>query len=473
MGRTSADGSRPGAGAASDAAAGAIERQLPPAGAPAARGWCAGPPAGRRWEPSRRQGGADAAAWQWRPRLHRGAGGAHERLLLACCLGMPAGARWGRAGAGAGWVEASERPLTRPDQLLLVLSGWRGEGRKRAERASRSWRKARRAAALRCAGRLPSFNPAAAPGACSPPPPTPAPPGHRLSQQKRADEATQRTTPQEHLAQRPCAPRPVPNGLPCPTEAPWGPMPQGRCSKGSRPAAPGRAARASELLAAALLLALAGWPAVAAAAPAAAGGAGWSGGGRRQLRASSGRPLRQLTADPPCVCPAPDAAKVRLGPPPSSGAVGSRAVATTLLPTSRHRRCCRHNSLIPVIPTSAPAQCLRQIRLTFPQAACANVSQSDKDEIVRATIQFCQVRRIGKWRGHPATVAAPIPHRAERAALNDKSKSTPAAHLLQRDGFIPVNCCPAMPTNDSQKWQQWAACLWWVGPPARQCLRAA
>lgn len=65
---------------------------------------------------------------------------------------------------------------------------------------------------------------------------------------------------------------------------------------------------ARPLLAAAILLALVGGPAAAAAAPSAAGGAAWS-GGRRQLRAASDRPQRQLTALPPCVCPAVDDAK--------------------------------------------------------------------------------------------------------------------------------------------------------------------
>lgn len=47
----------------------------------------------------------------------------------------------------------------------------------------------------------------------------------------------------------------------------------------------------------------------------------------------------------------------------------------------------------------------------------------------------------------------------------------PLSTPMQREGFISINCCPALPTNDTQKWQQWAACLWCVAGHGRRAVR--
>lgn len=89
------------------------------------------------------------------------------------------------------------------------------------------------------------------------------------------------------------------------------------------------------------------------------------------------------------------------------------------------------------------------------------MSQSSKDDIVRTTIQFCQVRWRRKLRGHQLPAGLPRPCSADWAALKLPLFCL-VCSLLQKQGFIPVNCCPAMPINDTEKWQQWSACLWWV-----------
>ena len=120
-------------------------------------------------------------------------------------------------------------------------------------------------------------------------------------------------------------------------------------------------------------------------------------------------------------------------------------------------------------PPPPPAgECKCPSNATAAQADCDAAPQETKDELLRTIIQYCQARA-----GWGAQLSA---RGAEHGSLQDPRLAAggllvgspplpppthpPAACALQRQGFLAINCCPALPTNDTEKWQQWQACLW-------------
>lgn len=225
-----------------------------------------------------------------------------------------------------------------------------------------------------------------------------------------------------------------------------------------------RAGRPGVLLLSVLLLALAS---VRVAAAAAAGGRGQSTSSRRLLQQQPARPLRQLT-QLPCVCNDTEAAKVSAIARMCLAGGGSarQAIRCYLLALGAAAATAAAAAAAPCTRAASPAckHCTPHSSCRLPAATCRRASRTRLCAPPFSTVR-CGVEGSG---GGTLAAADGAPTSCWRPAFLPPSPASfttlplpPCLHAaLQRDGFIPINCCPALPINNTKLWQQWAGCLW-------------